>query len=340
MKHDEDIDPWALRCLVAVVLEGGVTRAAERLGVGQPALSHVLARLRRRFNDPLLVRGQSGMAPTPRALYLAQVAQDVLATMEQLGRNPDDFDPSRERGRFVVTVADYFERLLAPALLARLAQEAPGASVEWRLPNPALVRGWLERGEVDLRIAWVQAPWPGLRFTRLFTDHLVGLVRKGHPILGARPSLEQFLSARHVRPAVALADTEPGLRLGTHLSVEQYLGMWASAIPGKTRRSPTGRSPRDIDHDQALRASTVEVSMLTQSFLSIPELVLNTDLVATVPQLMFKNHPPHRSLRLFEPPLNLPPMPGALYWHERTQDDARHRWFRRLVTDVAKAVTV
>lgn len=332
MKHESDVDPAALRCLVALVRQGSVTRAAEQLGMGQPALSHMLARLRGRFADPLLVRGKAGMTPTPRALQLADAAQDVLEGMARLHLRREGFEPALEQGRFVVTVTDYFERLLAPPLLQRLQAEAPGAGVEWRTPNPALAREWLESGEVDLRLAWVHAPWPGLRFARLFSDRLVCLAREGHPGVGRRLTLAQFFAAAHVRPEIAVATPGAG-RHPPELTLEQYLGLPEGGGGGRAAAN-RGKGATW----QALRHERLRVPMLAQSFLAIPSLVARTDLVATVPALVLRSPQPEPGLRVLQPPLELPPLQGALYWHERTNSDARQKWFRRLVAQVAAAV--
>jgi hypothetical protein len=103
VKHDSDIDGLSLRCLVATVRERSVTRAADSLGMAQPALSHVLARLRLRYGDPLLVRGSSGMTPTTRALQLAAAAADVLGSMQRLHTPVPAFEPSKEESLALLT---------------------------------------------------------------------------------------------------------------------------------------------------------------------------------------------------------------------------------------------
>jgi DNA-binding transcriptional LysR family regulator len=327
VRHAFDIDAAALRCLVALVREGSVTRAAGQLGVSQPALSHMLARLRERFADPLLVRARTGVAPTPRALQLADAAQEVLDGMARLHCRRESFDPKAERGRFVLTVTDYFERLLTPPLLARLQVEAPGASIEWRTPDPVQARAALESGEIDLRLAWVHGPWAGLRFARLFSDRLVCLAREGHPGIGHRLTLAQFFSAAHVRPTIAVTPSPDG-RVATEMTLEQYLGL---PQPDRSRRPRAASTPGW----QAHRNERLRVSVLAQSFLAIPSLVASSDLIATVPALILRSAGDVRGVRVLQPPLELPALHGALYWHERTNDDVRHKWFRRLVAAVA-----
>jgi DNA-binding transcriptional LysR family regulator len=323
VKHDMDLNPAALRCLVAVVRQRSVTLAAQHLGMGQPALSHVLARLRKHFGDPLLLRTGAEMTPTPRALQLADAAEDVLAAMDRL-QGPAVGAAPPAPTRFVLTCTDYYERLLAPALIGRMREVAPEASLEWRTPDRQAAREWLERGDVDLRLAWVHSPWPGLRFTRLLSDRLVCLVRKGHPAVGTRLEESQFFSLSHVRPVVAIQVMKQGRR-PRELSLQEYLGI-AGQVPGPRTRWLSARTER------------LHVPMLAQSFLAIPGVVAATDLIATVPTLALEGAPLHPGVRVLQPPLDFPALHGALYWHERTNADPRHRWFRRLVASVVQGL--
>jgi DNA-binding transcriptional LysR family regulator len=150
--NDVPLDLPALRCLVTLMRERSVTRAAERLGLSQPAVSHVLARLRRHFSDALLVHAATRMVPTARALEIDAAAREIVSAVDRLARPSRAFDPAVERSTFVITIPEYFEWLLAPALMARLQAEAPGVSVELRAPNPGLARTWLDSGEVDFRL--------------------------------------------------------------------------------------------------------------------------------------------------------------------------------------------
>jgi len=330
MEHDSSFELPALRCFDLLMRERSVTRAAEHLGLSQPAVSHVLARLRRRFGDPLLVRGAGGMAPTPRALSLHDAVRDVLAALERLERPDRGFDPARERSRFVVTITDYFERLLAPPLLVRLQREAPGVCIDWQAPRPASARARLEDGEVDLRLGWVHAPWPGLRFASLFSDSLVCMVRADHPRIGRRLRLADFFDLPHIRPGIAVS-ADPTPDDATSVTLEQYLGLAATPRRG----APGGGASRTW---KAHRHRPIRLAMLAQSFLTIPAVVARTDAIATVPALLTRGAGAPPSVRVLQPPLELPPLQGALYWHERTNADPRHRWLRGLIAEVAAGI--
>ena len=313
--NDLSLDIPALRCFVALMRERSVTRAAERLGLSQPAVSHILARLRQHFSDALLVRAATGMVPTARALEIDVAARDIVAAVDRLARPGRTFDPALERSTFVITIPEYFERVLAPALMARLQTEAPGVSVELRAPNPGLARTWLDSGEVDFRLAWIHDPRPESRFARLPEDRLVCLVRERHPSVGERLGIGDFFDLPHVRPAIAVA---PGLSADpASVTLEQYIG-----LPHRGRH----------------RARRLRVTLRAQSFATIPYVVAQSDAIATVPERLARTIDPRLPVRVLRPPIALPALRGALYWHERSNADPRHRWFRRLLLDVARRV--
>jgi DNA-binding transcriptional LysR family regulator len=298
------VDLALLRCFSVLMAERNVTKAAERLQLSQPAVSHALARLRRLFDDPLLLRGPGRMTPTSRALELDAPVARILAGVETLVARPPDFDPRHSRATFVLTATGYAEYLLAPTLLARLGREAPGVDIDIRTPNPELVPGWLERGEVDFRLGWIRDPAAGLRSKPLFQDKLVCLARRGHPVARPGMSVEQYLALPHVRSQLSVATT-------------------------------TGRV---IDEAAGALGAKLRLMLLVQNYLTIPYVVAQSDVVATVPERLARGFIDQLPLQLIEPPLKLPTVKFALYWHERTHKDPRHRWFRQVVADIAKAI--
>jgi DNA-binding transcriptional LysR family regulator len=313
MNNRHDLDLSALRCLTVLIEERSVTRTAERLGLSQPAVSHALARLRRRFSDALLVRAAGGMVPTPRAVEIDATAREIARALDRLDDRERPFDPNTVRARFVVTVPEYFERVLAPAMMARLLREAPNVSVELRAPNPDLARDWLDSGEIDFRLAWIHRPRPESRFGKLPEDRLVCLVREGHPVVGERLRAGDFFDLPHVRPSVAVnREGDDG-----DVTLEQYLGL-------PFRRRPAARRLR--------------VVLRVQSFSTIEQVVARSDAIATVPERATWDLDPRLRLRVMRPPVALPPLRGALYWHERNNADPQHRWFRHLLLETVRRI--
>lgn len=313
MMNTHGLEIAALRCLTVLMDERKVTRAAERLGLSQPAVSHALARLRRHFSDPLLVRAGKAMVPTRRGIELQGVAREILSAMDRLDAHGRDFEPQNLRATFVITVPEYVERAMAPPLMQRLLREAPEVSVEFRAPNPGLAREWLDSGEVDFRLAWIHSPRPESRFARLPDDRLVCLIREGHPAVGAQLRAEDFFALPHVRPAVAVS----GGGVQGEVTLEQYIG-----LPYRNRA----------------RTRRVRLALLAQSFGTLLKVVASTDMIATVPDRAIWDLEPRLRLRVLHPPVALPPLRGALYWHERNNADPRHRWFRRVLLETARHI--
>lgn len=300
----DGVDLPLLRCFSVLMSERNVTRAAERLGLSQPAVSHALARLRRLFDDPLLLRAQGHMTPTSRALELDAAVGRILAGVEALLEEPPGFDPRRSRASFVLTATEYTEYVLAPKLLERLRREAPGVDIDIRRPNRALAAGWLERGEIDFRLGWVRDPAAGLRSKPLFQDRLVCLARRDHPVAQPGMGIAQYIDLPHVRQQI-IGSTETG---------------------------------RIIDETVSALGAKLRLMLLVQNYLTIPYAVAQSDVIATVPERLALGFVDRLPLQVVEVPLKLPVLKHVLFWHERTHKDPRHRWFRQLVGDVAKTI--
>ncbi|WP_246012853.1 LysR family transcriptional regulator [Pigmentiphaga humi] len=291
-----------LRALLVLVTEKNVTRAANLLGIGQPALSQTLGKLREHFNDPLLVRTRGGMVPTDRARELERSARQILAEYDRMISPADHFDPATSRRRFVVTIPEYAEHMLMPPLLERLRRESPDIRIEVRPPQPARAIEQLETGDLDLRIAWLLAPTPTLRSMPLFQDQVVCLASRAHPSIQDSLTVDDFLGCPHVRP------------LGT------------------------GRPTTAVVLDEALarEGRKFERPFLVQNFLTIPAIVSRTDMLATLPRMLARAFAAQYPLQLLEVPLRLPRIRYAAYWHERSQKDPGHRWLRTMLQQAAR----
>lgn len=300
----DNVDVRLLRFFQAVMAECNVSRTAVRLGISQPAASQSLARLRVLFQDPLLIRSRGGMTPTDRAREIEASLRVMLDAYARALEPPRRFDPGESSRRFVVSCPEYAEHLLMPELLARLRAEAPAMRVEVRTPQPDRAAELLESGQLDLRIAWILEPPQSLRSAPLFQDRIVCLASRRHDVVQGKLTLAQFLGSPHVRP------------LGT----------------GR----PT--TTRVIDEALAREGTRVDRLFLVQNFLTIPPIVAQTDTLATLPRRLALTFARDHSLQVLELPFALPRVRYAAYWHERSQKDAGHRWFRSRVVDVARAL--
>lgn len=304
MNIEHNIDRTLLRCFDALITERSVSRAAERVGVSQPTMSNVLARLRLVFGDPLLLRARGTMTPTNRALELVGPVRAAIANIDGILARSTSFDPATSRMSFTLTAPEYVEYTLLPALVKQLQALAPHINLELRSVNPAKSLEWLESGEVDLRVGWVRDPPTSLRSKALFRDRFVCLARSGHPQVRGRLTLQQYMTLSHVR----------------------------------ARTSPRSDFWRVIDEAAAARRRRPRVPYIVQDFMVAPRMVAETDLIATVPERFALSVADQYSLQVLKSPLRLPAICIAAYWHERSQREPAHRWLRKVITDVSSAL--
>lgn len=293
------IDLDALRAVVALVEARSVTKAADRLGLTQSGMSHALRRLRTRFDDPLLVRGQSGMQPTPRAQNLAHRAAAVLTEVEALENDRPGFEPKTAERVFTLSLDDNQSTHLIPRLLARLEIEAPKVNLHL-LPPPLDARDALERGAVDLVVGLMEPAQAGLYTQALYVDSFVCIVRKGHPTLSRRPDLQKYVEAGHI------------------------------LVSG---RLPARSFVDDLLQQQGLQRRIV---LRIPHFLAAVEVASETDLVLTLSSRLGKVVSTSHPLKMFTPPLNLPEVPIHQTWHERLHHDPAHIWLRGLLARLTR----
>jgi DNA-binding transcriptional LysR family regulator len=186
--------------LRVLLTERHVTRAAEKLGITQPAMSASLARLRTLFDDQLLVRGPKGLAPTARAQQLMDQLDQFVAMIEQMVALPTEFVPDTSRRTFTLIGTDFIETLLLPSLMADLAIEAPSLQVVFRPPDPKNLEALMSEGEIDLAVAYLPDAPKGLITSVAFRDRFVCIARRDHPQLSTDHfPLDLFVDLQHVQ---------------------------------------------------------------------------------------------------------------------------------------------
>eukprot|EP01037_Dinobryon_pediforme_P030705 gene30705-34890_t len=202
--------------LGALLRRRNVTRAAVDVGLSQPAMSRALSRLRDLIGDPLLVRGGGGLQLTPRAAALLPKVEAALNDVRALFHEPA-FDPAAERRVIRMAASDAQTVLLAPAIMARLAREAPGLSLRMESYGPDLVSR-LERGDIDLAFALSTTPLPpGALSEPVSDDRLALVMRRGHPAADRDWVLADYAAYDHVVVALTgdgQSDTDALLAAG------------------------------------------------------------------------------------------------------------------------------
>src|SRR5581483_4133380 len=150
-----DIDLNLLQVFDAIYSAGSVTRAAERLGVSQPTVSHALQRLRELYRDPLFVRAQGGMAPTAKADHLATAVREALRVLEMALHEGEQFVPARSDRTFRLHMTDIGETIFLPKLVATVSDEAPLARIEVFQLDDKDIAPALESGRIDLALGYI-----------------------------------------------------------------------------------------------------------------------------------------------------------------------------------------
>jgi DNA-binding transcriptional LysR family regulator len=224
------LDLNVLVALEALLEEANVTRAAQRISISQPAMSHALKRLRSLLGDPLLVRVGTHMQRTSRGESLRYPVKDALARVRDLLVSAD-FDPAQSTRTFRIFVADNASELVLPALLRRLREEAPNVSIRVQPSRGNVLDPFELARSIDVAIACTPHFFKGFYQQRLFTDRDACAVRRGNPVAKKIASAEEFLKARHVAVVGREAGEDPvdtwlreeGLARNVMLTVPHYL---------------------------------------------------------------------------------------------------------------------
>lgn len=293
-----DLDLNLLRAFDAVLHEGSVTAASERLGLSQPALSNALSRLRRLLEDPLFVRTPSGMRPTPFAQRLAAPVRQALDLIQRTFSQQAAFDPRTSQRSFRLQLSDVGEIVFLPALLERLEREAPGVRIDTgQLPQDEVSEA-LGAGEVDLAVGFLPGLSAGVASKRLFRDRYVCLVRADHPRIGSRITLAQFLAASHLLVSA---------RGSAHEIVEQTL-----RNKGLARR----------------------IALRVPHFTVVPMILARSDHMVIVPEGLVRAIARFGRFKSLKPPVDIPALDVRVHWHERFGRDPGIAWLRGVLLDL------
>lgn len=299
-------DSSDLIALEVLLQTRNVTQAAVRLGITQSAMSHTLARLRQRFDDPLLVRSGRGLVRTALAEAMSPRLSAALAELRSAVQARVEFDPARSRATFRFGTTDMVELVVLPRLVARLSEEAPG--VDLHVLGAADGETALIEDRLDLLCQPLREPTPaGLRARALYSERFVCMLRPQHPLCAGPQSTESwttesFAAARH---ALVAPRGNPG---------------------GVTDRVLAG-----LGHQR-------RTVLLVPSFLAVAHIVAASDLVVTLPERVARTIAAPLGLTVREPPFEIPGFRMHLLWHERHDAHPAHRWLRAKMVEAAEQV--
>jgi DNA-binding transcriptional LysR family regulator len=287
----------------ALVSERNVSRAAEKLGMTQSALSHALKRLRVTFGDPLMRRGPRGMEPTERALSLRQPVKDVLADIHSIISTKIGFDPTTTRRTFKLSMSDAMSVEALPLIVRLLRKQAPNVDLLVTTSGPRDACARIDDDDVEMAIGVFPHLPAGLLDRELYRDNLVCVADKDHPLLKrGRMDEKSYLACPHVTVA-------PNLDSGIQLD-DIFAAM------GLVRR----------------------VVATVPHYLAVPALIRGTDLVASTRRRLVKVLRTSSGLVVFPIPVTMrvPELSFRQIWHRRYDGDAGHRWLRDLILSAVR----
>ncbi len=302
------LDRFDLNLLVvldALLEERNVTKASERLHIGQSAASGALARLREYFGDELLVAVGRRLVLTPLAESLVEPVRDTLLRARATIARKPVFDPAEAERRFLICASDYVTTVMLAAAVRRIAMQAPGLVLDIRSP-PKDVFEVFERGSIDLLImpeqyvARHQHPQ-----ARLFEDSHVCAVWSGNAKVGDTLSFEQYIAMGHV-----------SARFGDDRSIT--FEEWFLPRYGQQRR----------------------VESCVDNFSSLPMLVVGTERIATMHRRLAEHFAQHLPLRLLATPFEMPPVVEVMSWPRYLDRDPAHLWVREALLACASGLAL
>jgi DNA-binding transcriptional LysR family regulator len=274
--------------------ELSVSRAARLLGMSQPAVSMALRRMREAFDDPLFIRIPSGITPTPRAHAIVQLARPLVQRLQQDLLKGEKFDAMTSTRTFTLALSDVGEMAFLPRVMESLRRQAPHCAIRSVAVPTGQLAHELEKGEIDLAIGYFPAlALKNFRQRRVSTQRFACLMRADHPLRSERLSVADFLAAEHI---VIRAE---------------------------------GRSQEVAERFLERRKIRRNVALFTPHFLSVPFLVAQSNLVATVPRAVavyFASMMPQLAVAL--PPFDITGFDLKLHWHRRFDNEPRSRWLR------------
>lgn len=283
------------RVLCAIYEARSVSRAADALRLTQPAVSHALGRLRYEFSDPLFVRSAAGMIPTPQADRLYGAFREALQLVANAIEEAKAFVPETSTRRFRMSLSDIGVMVFLPLILGHLQADAPHLAIEAnQIPVPDLLRS-LSTGQIDFALGNLPELERYTEHCRLFEEHYVCVLRRDHPVIAETMSLDLFLAARHV----AVVSPFSG-----HKMVE------------------------DVMIDSGVQR---EIALQTPHFTSVPDILAQTNLVATVPSRVATLFADTHALRSLPLPLHIPPFTVRMHWHKRNNSNHGHQWMREVI---------
>lgn len=299
MPNISDIELSQLRLLQVIFETKNLTRAGERAGLTQSAVSHILKKLRHSFNDSLVIRQGNKLVLTPRAESIQTPLNRWLNDFERNILFQEAFEPSTSSRTFFIATSDLVEQILAPHLIRHLSEIAPNIRLIFKKLDKRGLASQIESGEVDFSISVLDSSHPSLMVRTLYRDDFVSVVRAGHPLLKTKKDTKNFCKYPHV-----LSGTGNDNR-----------GMVDDAL------EEIGLS-RDVQYKVA-------------NFSSAAYIVESSDAILTAPRKFVAIIADKFNITAFESPVELASYSMKIYWHIKNKDDQPNSWLREQIFKIA-----
>lgn len=306
----KNIDLNLLLYLDVLLRTGNVTQAAETMGISQPAMSNGLSRLRKLFDDPLLIRTKDGMTPTERATALQPLVRKIVADVEMAVEPDKGFEPSDADRVFRISVSDYGECTLLPPLMRRLQAVAPRITLDILTPSDVSYKD-VESGKVDLVINRFDDLPQSFHHRTIWRDSFSCLISRDNPIR-EHFNLENYLQASHVW----VSKTGMGIGVGVDHGALQQLGWVDDALAqlGRTRR----------------------IRVYTRHYQAAMLLGELDDLIITLPSKSARLQGNNPNVLILPPPFEIPETELKMAWSPLLQHNPAHQWLRGMIAEVAR----
>jgi DNA-binding transcriptional LysR family regulator len=292
------VDLNLLKAFDALVSEGAVTRAADRIGLSQPAMSHALSRLRSLFADDLFVRTPTRMEPTARARQIAPLVSAAIEQIEAALNLGAGFDPAKSEEIFTAGMAEYAEVALVGRLAVAFARHAAKATLRLTPLTGTEAAERLDRGAIDVAVAHLGAMPARFHSIVLLRDPFVLVARRGHPCATAPLSVEAYAALDHVLV------------------------------------SPRGDTTGAIDRVLAGLGLKRRIALLVATYLALPAALGASDLVATVPLRAARQIAAAAAVDIMPLAIDLSAT-VSMAWHRRAASEPAQAWFRSQLVDAA-----
>ncbi|WP_410621285.1 LysR family transcriptional regulator [Amycolatopsis sp. cmx-8-4] len=293
------LDLNLLTALDALLEEGSVAAAADRLHLSSPAMSRTLGRIRKTTGDQILVRTGRTMTPTPYALEIRAQVRDLVQQAESVLAPDRALDLAALDRVFTLICHDAITTALGPRLIAAVHRDAPNARLRLLAEGRADTQE-LRRGQVDLELGSTAPDSPEIRSELFFEDRLVLAVAPDHPFATRKPTLRRYAEALHLRI---------------------------------TRRGRLHDPMDDVLAEHGLERRVVATTPTTTAALSVVRL---GECVVAVPERMCAGMIEALGLVTVPLPMPVPPAPLVGSWHQRYENDKAHRWLRERVREALR----